>query len=137
MRARLLGLAALAAVLPACSVSGTRDALESLKSDAFSPKYHSGFWAEEASRRSPLWNEAAQICAAQDASPNPNCRVVLAVDLTVRIIAIRQDDDLDERLRAWIQGGTRELGLPTPGSMPAATKGFGPETPKMPTPAGK
>jgi hypothetical protein len=135
MRARALALAAFALFAAACAGGGAREALESLRSDAFSPKYHSGFWAEEASKETALWKDAAQLCAAQEASPTPNCRVVLAVDLTVRIVAIRQDEDLGERLKAWIRGGTREFGLPGSGSMPRPTEGFGPEPPKMPVPA--
>ena len=63
--------------------------------------------------------------------------MVVAVDTTVRIIAVRQGDELGERLKAWIRGGTRELGFPTSDSMPSPTKGFGPETPQMPTSVGK
>jgi hypothetical protein len=137
MRARALSLAAFALSASACTAGGAREALESLKSNAFSPKYHSGFWAEEASKQTALWKEAAQLCGAQEARPTPNCRVVLAVDLTVRLIAIRQNEDLGERLKAWIRGGTRELGLPGSGSMPRPTEGFGPESPKMPVPATK
>ena len=77
------------------------------------------------------------MCRSQELSLTPNCRVVFAVDTTVRIIAVRQDDDLGERLKVWIRGGTRELGLPTSGSVPPPTKGFGPETPHMSTSVGK
>jgi hypothetical protein len=137
MRARALALAAFALSAAACTGGRAREALESLKSEAFSPKYHSGFWAEEASKQTALWKEAAQLCGAKEASPTPNCRVVLAVDPTVRLIAIRQGEDLGERLKAWIRGGTRELGLPSSGSMPRPTEGFGPESPKMHVPATK
>lgn len=137
MRARALALAAFALFAAACAGGGAREALESLRSDAFSPKYHSGFWAEEASTQTALWKEAAQLCGAQEARPTPNCRVVLAVDLTVRLIAIRQDEDLGERLKAWIRGGTRELGLPSAESMPPPASGFRPEPPTMPAPAAK
>ena len=131
---RLVALVLLAA---ACSGNAGREALGSLKSETLSPKYHSGFWADEVGKQTLLWKEAQQLCKTQDASPTPNCRVVFAVDTTVRIIAVHQDEDLGERLKAWIRGGTRELGLPTSGSMPPPTKGFGPETPKMPTSVGK
>jgi hypothetical protein len=131
MRACALALAAFALFAAACAGGGAREALESLRSDAFSPKYHSGFWAEEASKQTALWKEAAQLCGAYEARPTPNCRVVLAVDLTVRLIAVRQDGDLGERLKAWIRGGTRELGLPGSGSLPRPTEGFGPEPRKM------
>jgi hypothetical protein len=137
MRARALALAAFALSAAACTGGRAREALESLKSEAFSPKYHSGFWAEEASKQTALWKDAAQFCGAQEARPTPNCRVVVAVDLTVRLIAIRQEEDLGERLRAWIRGGTRELGLPGSGSMPPATNGFGPDALRMPAPAAK
>src|SRR2546425_8121497 len=135
--ARALGLAALLLLASACTSNAGREALGSLKSETLSSKYHSGFWADEAGKQTPLWKEAQQLCKTQDASPTPNCRVVFAVDTTVRIIAVYQDEDLGERLKAWIRGGTGELGLPTSGSMPPPTKGFGPEPPKMPTSAGK
>jgi hypothetical protein len=134
---RVLGLAAVVLVATACTGNAGRDAVDSLKSASLSPKYHSGFWADEASKQTAIWKEAQQLCRAQEASPTPNCRVVFAVDVTVRIIAVRQDEDLGERLKAWIRGGTRELGLPTTSTMPPPTKGFGPEPPKMPASAGK
>jgi hypothetical protein len=121
----------------ACSGNAAPEALSSLKSGTLSAKYHSGFWADEANKQTALWKEAQQACKSQEPSPTPNCRVVFAVDTTVRIIAVRQDDDLGERLKAWIRGGTRELGLPTSDSMPPPAKGFGPDTPKMPTSVGK
>ena len=130
-------LVALVLLAAACSGNAAREALGSLKSETLSPKYHSGFWADEVGKQTLLWKEAQQLCKTQDASPTPNCRVVFAVDTTVRIIAIHQDEDLGESLKAWIRGGTRELGLPTSGSMPPPTKGFGPEPPKMPTSARK
>ena len=123
--------------LAACSGNAAREALGSLKSETLSPKYHSGFWADEAGKQTPLWKEAQQLCKTQDASPTPNCRVVFAVDTTVRIIAVHQDEDFGERLNVWIRGGTRELSLPTSGRMPPPTKGFGPETPKMRMSTGK
>jgi len=130
-------LVALVLLAAACSGNAAREALGSLKSETLSPKYHSGFWADEAGKQTSLWKEAQQLCKTQNAGPTPNCRVVLAVDTTVRIIAVHQGEDLGERLKAWIRGGTRELGLPTSGNMPPPTKGFGPETPKMPAAAGK
>ena len=137
MVTRVLRLVALILLATAGSGNAAREALGSLKSGALSPKYHSGFWADEAGKQTALWKEAQQACKSQEPSPTPNCRVVFAVDASVRIIAVRQDDDLGERLKAWIRGGTRELGLPTSGSMPAPTKGFVPETPKMPSAVGK
>lgn len=137
MRARVLALAVLATLAAACAGSDARQALESLKSDTFSLKYHSAFWAHEAGKQTQLWKEADQLCRAQDANPSPNCRVVLAVDLTVRIVAVRQGEDLGERLKAWIRGATRALGLPTPRSMPPPTKGFAPETTQDAASAGK
>ena len=130
-------LVALLLFATACTGNAAREALGSLKSETLSPRYHSGFWADEANKQTALWKDAQQLCKSQDVSPTPNCRVVFAVDTTVRIIAVHQDEDLGERLKAWIRGGTRELGLPTSGNMPPPTKGFGPELPKMPTPAGK
>ena len=50
--------------------------------------------------------------------------------VTVPINAGPQREDLSDPLKAWILGGTRELGLPTPESMPPPTKGFGPESQK-------
>ncbi len=137
MATRALRLVALILFATACSGNAAREALGSLKSETLSPKYHSGFWADEAGKQTALWKEAQQACKSQELSSTPNCRVVFAVDTTVRIIAVSQDDDLGERLKAWMRGGTRELGLPTSGSMPPPTKGFGPETPKIPTSVGK
>jgi hypothetical protein len=134
---RALRLVAVVLVATACTGSAPPEALGSLKSETLSPKYHSGFWADEAGRQTDLWKEAQQLCRVQEASPTPNCRVVFAVDTTVRIIAVHQDEDVGERLKAWIRGGTQELGLPTSGSMPPPTRGFGPETLKMPTSTGK
>ena len=136
MCTRASRLVALVLLATACTGSDAREALGSLKSETLSPRYHSGFWADEAGKQTALWKEAQQLCRAQEISPTPNCRVVFAVDTTVRIIAAHQDEDLGERLKAWIRGGTRELGLPTSSSMPPPAKGFGPETPKMPA-AGK
>ena len=137
MGAQALRLVALILLATACSGNGAREALGSLKSENLSAKYHSGFWADEAGKQTAVWKEAQQACKSQEPSPTPNCRVVFAVDTTLRIIAVRQDDDLSERLQAWIRSGTRELGLTTSGSMPPPTKGFGPETPQMPTSVGK
>ena len=137
MCTRALRLVALILLATACSGNAAREALDSLKSETLSPRYHSGFWSDEASKQTALWKEAQQLCRTQGASPTPNCRVVFAVDTTVRIITVHQGENLDERLKSWIRGGNRELGLPTSDSMPLPTKGFGPEPPKVPTSAGK
>ena len=137
MCSRVVRSIALVLLATACSAGAAREALDSLTSETLSPKYHSGFWAQEADRGTALWKEAQQLCRAQDVSPTPNCRVVFAVDTTVRIIAVHQDQNLGERLKAWIRGGTSELGLPTAGSMPQPAKGFGPQSPTMPASAGK
>jgi hypothetical protein len=134
---RTFRLIAVVSLATACTGNAGREALGSLKSQTLSLKYHSGFWAGEAGKQSDLWKEAQQLCKTQEARPTPTCRVVFAVDPPVRIIAVHQNEDLGERLKAWIRGGTRERGLPTAGSMPPPTKGFGPEPPKMPTSAGK
>jgi hypothetical protein len=130
-------LVALILLSTACSGNAAREALGSLQSETLSTRHHSGFWADEAGKQTALWKEAQQLCKTQGASPTPNCRVVFAVDTTVRIIAVHQGENVDERLKAWIRGGTRELGLPASGSMPPPTKGFGPQPPRMPIPAGK
>jgi hypothetical protein len=134
---RTLRFVALILLATACSDNAARDALGSLKSGTLSPKYHSSFWADEAGKQTALWKEAQLACKSQELSPTPNCRVVFAVDTTVRIITVRQDDDVGERLKVWIRGGTRELGLPTSDSMAPPAKGFGPDTPKMPISVGK
>jgi len=130
---RAFRLVALILLAPACSGNAAHRALDSLTSETPSPRYHSGFWADEAGKQTAVWKEAQQLCKTQEASPTPNCRVVFTVDTRVRIIAVRQDEDLGERLQARIRGGAPELGLPTSGRMPSPTKGFGPETPKIPT----
>jgi hypothetical protein len=137
MSTRAFRLIAVVLLGTACTGNAAREAIGSLKSETLSPAYHSGFWADEAGKQTTLWKEAQQLCRAQEVNPTPNCRVVFAVDTTVRIIAVHQDEDLGERLKAWIRGGTHELGLPTSSSMPPPAKGFGPETPKMPVSAGK
>jgi hypothetical protein len=112
------------------------DALKSLGSPRLSAKYHSAFWAAEAERKSPLWEEAQRYCRAPERAGAPNCRVVVAVDLTVWILTLRQGDDVNERVRQWIRAGTKELGLPSADIVPPYVpgRGFGPEPPKMPTP---
>jgi hypothetical protein len=137
MLTRALRLCALVLLVTACTSNAGREALASLKAETLSLRYHSGFWAEEAGKQTALWKEAQQLCRAEEMSPTPNCRVVFVVDLTVRIVSVRQDEDLGERLKAWIRGGTRELGLPTSSIMPPPAKGFGPEPPKMPASAVK
>src|SRR2546425_8555607 len=107
MCSRALRSVALVLFGPACSGNASREALGSLKSETLSPKYHSGFWAGEAGKQTALWKEAQQLCRTQGASPTPNCRVVFAVDTTVRIITVHQGENLDERLTAWIRGGNR------------------------------
>jgi len=123
-----------AAGLSACTLDPTSDALKSLEASRFSPKYHSGFWAAEAEKKSAPWEKAQTHCRLAEHAEAPNCRVLVAVDLTVRVLAVRQGEDVNERVRQWIRGGTRELGLPSPGVVPPYVpgKGFGPELPKMP-----
>ena len=104
MRTRGLAPAALVVLATACTGGAGGEALESLKSRTISPKFHSGFWAGEAGKQTALWKKAQRLCRAQEANPTPNCRVVLAV---------HQDKDAGDRLKAWIRGGTRELCLPT------------------------
>jgi hypothetical protein len=126
----------LTAALSGCTLDTGADALKSLAASHFSAKYHSGFWAAEAERKSPLWEEAQSYCHAPERTDAPNCRVVVAVDLTVGVLAVRQGEDVSERVRQWIRAGTKELGLPSPDVVPPYVpgKGFGPEPPKMPAP---
>ena len=126
MGTRALGLLVLAAFATACTSNAAQEALGSLKAGTLSPKHHSSFWAGEGSKHTALWKQAQEQCRAQEAIPTPNCRVVFAVDVTVRMIAVHQDEDLGERLRAWIRGGTRELGQPTIGDHAAADQGLRP-----------
>ena len=118
-------------LLAGCGVDPSSEALESLGQAAFSPKYHSGFWAAEAEKKSPLWEKARAQCSTPEKGTAPNCRVVIAVDLSVRVVPIRQGDDVNQRVREWVGRGTREVPPYVPG------KGFGPEPPKMPTPPGR
>jgi hypothetical protein len=133
----LLALAALPS-LAGCARDPSAEALESLGADRASPRYHSGFWAAEAARRSPLWTKAQTYCRVPEHEDRPNCRIVVAVDVTVRILAVRPEDDLNERIRQWVRGGTQELGLHRPGAVPpyVPSRGFA-EPPKMPTPPGR
>ena len=135
-RSRPARLFLLAAGLSACTLDTATDALNSLGASRFSMKHHSGFWAGEAQRKTALWEKAQSYCRAPEHADAPNCRVVVAVDLTVHVLALRQGDDVNERVRQWIRAGTRELGLPSPDVVPPYVpgKGFGPAPPKMPTP---
>lgn len=119
------------ALLVGCGIDLSTEALESLGQTAFSPKYHSGFWAAEAEKKSPLWEKARAQCGTPDKGTTPNCRVVIAVDLTVRVVPIRQGDDVNQRVREWVGRGTRQVPRYVPG------EGFGPEPPKMPKPPGR
>src|SRR5438094_190351 len=98
MCTRTLRLIAVVSPATACTGSAAREALGSLKSETLSSKYHSGFWADEAGKQTALWKEAQQFCRNKERAPSPNCRVVFAVDTSVRIIAGRHDEDLGERL---------------------------------------
>ncbi len=122
--------------LSGCTLHSTTDALKSLSASRVSAKYHSGFWAAEDERKSQLWEKARSYCDLAEHADAPNCRVVVAVDLTVRVRALRQGEDVNERVGQWIRGGTKELGPPSPDAVPPFVpgKGFGPEPPKMPVP---
>lgn len=122
----------------ACVRDPAAEARASLAEPTFSARYHSGFWAGEAERQSPLWTEAQAYCRAPDHGDRPNCRVVVAVDVRVRVLAVRPDEDLSDRLREWIRGGTRELGLASPGGMPPYVPGQGfADLPRMPRHSGR
>ena len=135
-RSRGARLFLLAAALSGCRLDTATDAPNSLSASRFSTTYHSGFWAVEAERKSPLWEKAQSYCRAREHADAPNCRVVVAVDLTVHVFAFHQGDDVNERVGQWIRAGTRELGLPSPDVVPPYVpgKGFGPAPPKMPAP---
>jgi hypothetical protein len=137
-RLRMLLVLVALPTLVGCARDPSAEALESLRGTTPSPQYHSAFWAGEASRQSALWTKAQSYCRLPDHEHRPNCRVVVAVDVTVRILAVRPEDDLNERVRQWVRGGTRELGLERPGAVPPYVPGRGfAEPPKMPTPPGR
>ena len=135
-RSRGARLFLLAGALSGCTLDSATGALDSLSASRFSTTYHSGFWAAEAERKSLLWEKAQSYCRAPEHADTPNCRVVVAVDLTVHVFALRQGDDVNERVRQWIRTGTRELGLPSPDVVRPYLpgKGFGPQLPKVPAP---
>jgi len=135
-RSRGARLFLLAGALSGCTLDSATGALDSLSASRFSTTYHSGFWAAAAEGKSPLWEKAQSYCRAPEHADAPNCRVVVAVDLTVRVLALHQGEDVNERIRQWIRGGTKELGLPSPDVVPPYVpgRGFGPEPPKMPAP---
>jgi hypothetical protein len=136
-RAVVLALAALPG-LAGCTRDPSAEALESLGASAASPRYHSAFWAEEAEQRTPLWSKAQTYCRVPDHEDRPNCRIVVAVDVTVRILAVRPGDDLNERVRQWVRGGTQELGLQSPNAVPPYVPGRGfADPPRMPPPPGR
>lgn len=118
-------------LLIGCNVDPSTEALDSLGQSGFSPKYHSGFWAGEAEKNSPLWQKAQAYCLAPDHGGAPNCRVVIAVDVTVRVVPVRPGEDPNDGVKEWVRRGAREV----PPYMPG--KGFGPEPPKMPKPQGR
>ena len=123
----------LSVILGACSSDSSTEPLKSLGDTKFSAKYHSAFWSEQADKKTPVWSEAQRYCRASDHADSPNCRVVVAVDLTVRVLPVHQGDDLNARIRQWIRSGTKDLGLPSPNVMPTPDpkEGFGPE--RVPT----
>ena len=75
--------------LAGCARDPSAEALESLSASAAVARYHSGFWAAEASKQTPLWTKAQTYCRVPDHEDRPNCRIVVAVDVTVRILAVR------------------------------------------------
>src|SRR5262245_57557943 len=111
--------------LAGCARDPATEALESLSASAPSPRYHSGFWADEAAKQSSLWTRAQTYCRVPDNEDRPNCRIVVAVDVTVRVLAVRPGDDLNERVRQWVRGGTKELGLDKAGAVPPYVPGRG------------
>ena len=119
------------ALLVGCNVDPSTEALDSLGQTGFSPKYHSGFWAGEAEKKSPLWQKAQAYCLTPEHIEATNCRIVIAVDVTVRVIPVRAGEDPDDRVKEWVQRGAREVQPYVPG------KGFGPEPPKMPKAPGR
>jgi hypothetical protein len=118
-------------LLLGCTIDPSIEARESLAQTSFSPKYHSGFWAAEAEKKCPLWEKAQAYCLAPEHVEAPNCRIVIAVDVTVRVVPIRPGEDPSDRVKEWVRRGSREVPPYVPG------KGFGPEPPKMPKPSGR
>ena len=106
---RLLRLCAVC-TLAACTRSAIPDeALASLRDKDFSPKYHSSFWAEEATKGTALWAKAQAYCRRPESLQAANCRIVLAVDLTVRIVPVSPTDDISAREGAFIRRGAEHL----------------------------
>ncbi len=104
-----LGLLALG-TLATCTGPATPDAaLDSLREKSFSPKYHSGFWADEARKGSPLWAKAQAYCRVPENVQAANCRIVLAVNLAVRIVPVSPSDDTAAQEGAWIRRGAEHL----------------------------
>jgi hypothetical protein len=136
-RTVVLALAALPS-LAGCTRDPSAEALESLSAPAPSSRFHSAFWAAEAAKRTPLWAKAQSYCRVLDQEDRPNCRIVVAVDVTVRILAVRPGDDVNERIRQWVRGGTQELGLQSPSAVPPYVPGRGfADPPRMPPPPGR
>ncbi len=97
-------------VLAACTGPTSPDAaLDSLRDKSFSPTYHSGFWADEAKKGSPLWAKAQEFCHLPENVQGANCRIIVAVDLTVRIVPVSPTEDTEERERTWIRKGAEHL----------------------------
>jgi hypothetical protein len=125
--ARLLLLLLPLGLVTGCTRDPSSEALESLGQTAFSPKYHSGFWAAEAEKKSPLWQKAQAYCLAPEHVEAPNCRIVIAVDVTVRVFPVRPGEDPNEKVKEWVRRGVRQVPAVPPGS------GFG-KLPEIPAP---
>ena len=115
------------ALLIGCNVDPSTDALESLGQTGFSPKYHSGFWSAEAEKKSPLWQKAQAYCLTPEHIEATNCRIVIAVDVTVRVIPVRPGENPDDSVKEWVRRGVREMPKNPQGS------GFG-KLPEIPPP---
>ncbi len=125
--ARLVVLLLPLGLLVGCTIDPSSEALNSLGETSFSPKYHSGFWAAEAEKKSPLWQKAQAYCLAPEHVEAPNCRIVIAVDVTVRVFPVRPGEDPNERVKEWVRRGVRQVPPVAPDS------GFG-KLPEIPPP---
>ncbi len=108
---RCAALLIVVCALAACTGSAVPDgAMDSLRDENVSPKYGSGFWAEEAKKGSPLWAKAQEYCRLPDNLQGANCRIVLAVDLTIHAAPMSLTDDASAREDAFIRRGADHLG---------------------------
>ena len=90
------------------------DALASLSEPVLSERYTSAFWDRERAVGTPLWGRALRTCRdlEEDASPGPNCQVVVLVArANAQEELAREQLSERRRIEKWLgSGATAEIG---------------------------